>query len=153
MNLAPCVHQLPIEYNIDMAYKDKFRVSVHAVIVDSRGKLLLLKMNYGDKHWSLPGGAIERGETIYDALKRECEEELGVRPKILYLSGINYHKKHDSFALIFRCKLPAKTKIRLSSEHSDFNYFDLKNKEVSPIQRDRVKDCLRFKGKIISKIY
>jgi 8-oxo-dGTP pyrophosphatase MutT (NUDIX family) len=114
---------------------------------------LLLKRTYGDKRWSLPGGAIERGETIYKALERECEEEIGIKPKILYFSGVNYHKKHDSFALIFRCKLPTKAKLRLNSEHSDFNYFDLKSEEVSPIQRDRVKDCLRFRGKVISKIY
>jgi ADP-ribose pyrophosphatase YjhB (NUDIX family) len=136
-----------------MAYKNKFRMSVHAVITDSKGRLLLLKMTYADKHWSLPGGAIERGETIYKALERECKEELGVKPEILYLSGANYHKKHDSLAFVFRCKLPAKKKIRLSSEHSEFGYFDLKSKEVSPIQRDRVKDCIRFKGKVISKIY
>ena len=136
-----------------MAYNDKFRISVHAVITDRAGKLLLLKMAYADKHWSLPGGAIERGETIYEALKRECKEELGVKIKIQYLSGVNYHKKHDSFAFVFRCKLPSKAKIRLSSEHSAFNYFDIKSREVSPIQHDRVKDCLRFKGKIISKIY
>jgi 8-oxo-dGTP pyrophosphatase MutT (NUDIX family) len=136
-----------------MAYKDKFRISVHAVITDRAGKLLLLKMTYADKHWSLPGGAIERGENIYEALERECKEELGVKPKILYLSGVNYHKKHDSFAFIFRCTLPAKAKIRISPEHSDFQYFDLKSREVSPIQRDRVKDCISFKGKVISKVY
>jgi 8-oxo-dGTP pyrophosphatase MutT (NUDIX family) len=136
-----------------MAYEDKFRVSVHTVITDHIGRLLLLKMAYADKHWSLPGGGIERGETIYKALARECNEELGIAPKIVYLSGINYHKKHDSFAFVFRCKLPAKAKIHLSSEHSDFDYFNLKSRKISPIQRDRVKDCLGFKGKIISKIY
>lgn len=136
-----------------MAYKDKFRISVHAVITNNKGELLLLKMTYGDKHWSLPGGAIEREETIYQALERECKEELGIKPKILYLSGINYHKKHDAFAFVFRCTLSTKAKIHLSSEHSGFGYFDLKSKEVSPVQRDRVRDCLHFKGKVISKTY
>lgn len=136
-----------------MAYKDKFRISSHAIITDAKGKILLLKMTYGEKRWSLPGGAIERGETIYQNLERECKEELGVKVKILYLSGINYHKKHDSFAFIFRCSIPAKAKIRLSSEHSDIGYFGLKDKALSPIQRDRIKDCLNFKGEVISKIY
>lgn len=39
-------------------------------------------------HWSIPGGKVERGERIEDAVKREIEEETGVKVEILGLIGV-----------------------------------------------------------------
>ena len=41
-------------------------------------KLLLVRKNYGEKHWSLPGGGVEKGESSESAAKREIFEETGV---------------------------------------------------------------------------
>ena len=35
--------------------------------------------------WGLPGGKIESGETIIDAIQRECQEELGAMPEYIRL--------------------------------------------------------------------
>ncbi len=132
-----------------MAFQDKFRLSVHAVILDESKKVLLLKATYAEKHWGLPGGSLEPGEIIHEALYRECEEELGAKINILYMSGMYYHKAYDSHACIFRCELVDKNKpIQLSEEHSEFRYFDLS--ELSPVQHHRVMDCLNFDGYVKS---
>jgi len=39
-------------------------------------------------HWSIPGGKVERGERLEDALTREIEEETGIKAKILGLIGV-----------------------------------------------------------------
>lgn len=58
-----------------------------AVIVDDRGRVLLVKENYGKRRWSLPGGAVEPGETPEQAAVRETEEETGLVVSIEHLIG------------------------------------------------------------------
>ncbi len=52
-----------------------------AVIVDDRGRVLLTR-RAADAHqgglWEFPGGKLEPGEDVSDALCRECREELGI---------------------------------------------------------------------------
>jgi 8-oxo-dGTP diphosphatase len=131
-----------------MAFEDKFRLSSHAVITDEHGKVLLLKQTYDDQRWGLPGGALDPGETIHEALFRECIEELGTEVEISYLSGVYYHSALNAQAFIFRCRLPPDPKIVLSEEHSEYRYFGLK--ELSPVQRQRVKECIEFNGLVSS---
>jgi len=45
--------------------RSSFRLSSHAVITNSADEVLLLKANYGDGSWGLPGGALEPSETIH----------------------------------------------------------------------------------------
>ena len=59
-----------------MTFDDRFRLSSHAVILNSFGEVLFLKADYGSKSWGLPAGALEPGEAIHEALLRECREEL-----------------------------------------------------------------------------
>jgi 8-oxo-dGTP diphosphatase len=60
----------------------RIRNSAKAVIV-KQGKLLALKMQEnGSVYYILPGGGQEHGETLHEALQRECEEELGVSVEV-----------------------------------------------------------------------
>lgn len=53
-----------------------YRVSVKSLIIH-KSKILLVK-EWDDEWWSFPGGGIEHGESIQDALYREIHEELGI---------------------------------------------------------------------------
>jgi mutator protein MutT len=57
-----------------------FRPSVYAIIVDAGRALLLNTRHTGT--YSLPGGGIELGETIEEALRREVHEETGIEVNI-----------------------------------------------------------------------
>ena len=46
-----------------------------------RERILLVKLSYGGKKWSLPGGYINRGESTKKAAYRELEEETGINKK------------------------------------------------------------------------
>lgn len=131
-----------------MAFQDHYRLSVHAVITDEHDRVLLLKATYGDLAWGLPGGGIDPGETIHECLSRECREELGLPVTLQHLTGVYYHAVYNSHVFIFRCALPPSAAIQLSPEHSEYRYAPVE--ELSPVQRRRVEDCLRYAGVVVS---
>ncbi|MFA5086215.1 MAG: NUDIX domain-containing protein [Candidatus Paceibacterota bacterium] len=50
-----------------------------AIIENSKKEILLVKSpKWGDR-WVMPGGHIELGETIEEAIRREAEEEVGLK--------------------------------------------------------------------------
>ena len=134
-----------------MAFSDTYRLSSHAVITNDQGQVLLLKADYGQKSWGLPGGALDQGETIHQALVRECKEELNCDIQIGYLSGVYYHTAFNSHAFIFRAYLPENAEIMLSSEHTEYDYFDID--ALSTVQKARVLDCLNFTSDVVSKVF
>ncbi len=134
-----------------MAFQDKYRLSVHAVITNQAGQVLQIKATYDGGRWGLPGGSLEPGETVHQALVRECQEELNCPIAVRYLSGIYYHQAYEAHACIFRCELPADAEIQLSSEHSAYRYFPLQ--KLSTVQRQRVEECLNFDGLVRSAAF
>ena len=59
-----------------------FQIRATGVLIQNE-EILLVKQNVSsNRSWSLPGGRVEHGETIGEALIREIQEETGLRAKI-----------------------------------------------------------------------
>ena len=61
-------------------------LGVRAIVADSENRILLVRHTYVSG-WHLPGGGVEAGESVLEALAREVEEEGAVRmraPAILH---------------------------------------------------------------------
>ncbi len=74
---------------------DYIGVGVGAVIVDDQGRLFLARRGPQAKNerglWEFPGGAVEFGERLADALQREMREEYGVKIAIGELLDVADH--------------------------------------------------------------
>lgn len=127
-----------------MGFEDRFRFSVHAVIFDDAGRVLILRQTYGDRRWGLPGGSVEPGETIVETIVRECREELGVDVELGPLTGWSFHSAVEAQVGIFRCELPAGAEIVLSEEHDEYLWEDVAS--LSGAQAIRVEAARRFAG-------
>jgi 8-oxo-dGTP diphosphatase len=75
-----------------------------AVIFDADERILLVKENYDRRRWSLPGGAVEPGETDEDAAIRETAEETGVAVRIHHLIG-SYGLESGVSGAAFLCSI------------------------------------------------
>ena len=68
----------------------ELRLSVSAVVWRSApgARELLLMQRSDNAHWGLPGGYVERGESVAAAAAREVYEETGVRIAVGRLVGV-----------------------------------------------------------------
>jgi mutator protein MutT len=71
---------------MDREFPEVPRMAVGAVVVD-RGRVLLVRRakEPGKGNWSLPGGALELGESLSDGVVREVREETGLTVRTVEL--------------------------------------------------------------------
>jgi len=74
---------------------DYIGVGVGAIIVDDGGRLFLARRGPLAKNerglWEFPGGSVEFGEKLADALKREMREEYGIEIEVRRLLDVADH--------------------------------------------------------------
>lgn len=87
-----------------------FRPGAYAVIIND-GKVLLVTAESNNKYY-FPGGGIKLGETIETTLKRESEEETGLKIEVgkfinfkeQFIYYDHWNKAYHNFAFFYLCK-------------------------------------------------
>jgi 8-oxo-dGTP diphosphatase len=74
-------------------YAGKLRVRVVGILRENDSVLLInhIGLNPGNEFWHFPGGGVEKGENIENALKREFLEETGLDIKVGKFLKVNEH--------------------------------------------------------------
>jgi nucleoside triphosphatase len=97
--------------------------TVGGLIVNEEGKLLLAKSHKWNGKYTLPGGHIELGETMEQAVKREVKEETGLDVEVVQFllhqeaiySNEFYKEKHYIF-FDFYCKTLGRPVVKLDKD-------------------------------------
>lgn len=100
--------------------------TVGGLVVNRKGEVLLLKSHKWGGRYVLPGGHIELGETMEQALVREIKEETGLDihdPEHLltqeYVYGENFWKKRHFIFFDYVCQTDA-TQVTLNHEAEEY---------------------------------
>lgn len=48
-------------------------------VIENEGRFLLVKLSYSHKRWTVPGGGVNKNETLEEAIRREVFEEVGIK--------------------------------------------------------------------------
>ena len=105
------------------------------LIVDQERRLLMMKRT-DSGHWGVPGGAVELGEVIEEAAKRETREETNLEIVNMSLfgvfSGLELYYKYPNGDEVYNVSIVYLVKewsgeIQLNDEHSEWNWFAADN--------------------------
>jgi len=131
-------------------------LGARAMVIDGANRIFLVKHSYVGG-WHLPGGGVETGETLLEALARELAEEgnirLGAAPQ---LHGVYFNKRmsrRDHVALFIVRDFRQDGNPRPNHEIVEHGFFaiDALPEDVSRATRARVSEV--FDGTVISELW
>ena len=134
-----------------------YRKGVSAIIINKKDEFLLVNLeSFEDKYFAIPGGGIEWGETLENAIYREIKEELNIEKKSLQFVG------QSNIPIRFKFKVIKMTRDDKNYEGSERYFFGFRfvgaNNEIKPKEGEvrfykwvpfaQLKDYLYFDGQL-----
>jgi ADP-ribose pyrophosphatase YjhB (NUDIX family) len=137
---------------------DEMRSGANAIIFNDVGELLLERRS-DNGFWGLPGGAMEIGESLEHAVKREVFEETGLDVTVGRLIGVYSDPRFHTImryrdgtlvhfvTVVFECRRRG-GELRMSEESTDLRYFDVEAlpDNVMLAHNVRIRDALEHRA-------
>ena len=119
----------------------QFRIAVSALLFEEHRILLAHRSDID--WWNLPGGGMELGETVEEAVKREVLEETGLEVEVEQLVGVYSKPQKQEVVLTFRCRKIGGILMQ-TEEARECRYFVTDDLPVNtlPKHRQRIEDAL-----------
>jgi ADP-ribose pyrophosphatase YjhB (NUDIX family) len=137
----------------DVTKARELRPGVAAVIQNGEGRILLQRRS-DNALWGLPGGSVEIGESVRDAIVREVREETGLSVELVRLIGVYSDPRLQVvrypdgnvvhyISTLFACRIVAGD-LQTSDETLDLRFFDPADlpDDLVPMHRIRIQDAL-----------
>lgn len=129
-----------------------FYVAAHAIVLNSKNQLLVTKRakcnDYMPLKWDIPGGTVEVGETVEEALVRELQEETNIhvipnKPVYIY-TNLSQLPQRQTEQIVFTCSY-IEGEITLNPrEHQEYRWINYEELDAL--------DCIAFLDELKKKI-
>ena len=131
----------------------KHIVAVAGLVTNAEGRILMIR---GPRRgWEFPGGQVEEGESLIEALGREVFEETGIRVEVGKLVGVYSNLRAHIVICDFLCALVS-GETRTSPESLEVEWVareDVLARITHPAIYARMKDLLDFEGQVVYRAY
>jgi len=115
-----------------------YRKGVSALILNKNNEVLLVNLlSFKEKYFAVPGGGIERGESLQDAIHREIREELGIEKESLDFVG----KSNIPLKVEFKeIQITQEDRVYTGSERYFFGFRFIGDNSEIVLKHDEVRD-------------
>jgi len=114
--------------------------TVGGLIFNSAGEIFLMKSDKWKGMYCIPGGHVEAGESLKEAVIREIKEETNLEVSEVFFHSIqdcifsdNFHKKKHFVFVDFTCKATTDDVI-LNDEGTEYNWINIHKIKDIPIE-------------------
>ncbi|EEL30499.1 NUDIX hydrolase [Bacillus cereus group sp. MYBK59-1] len=126
----------------------KHIVAVAGYLTNGKNEVLLTKVHWRADTWELPGGQVEEGEALDQAVCREIKEETGLTVKPIGITGVYYNTSMHILAVVFKVAyISGEIKIQ-PEEIQEAKFVELNEKNIDeyitrPHMKSRTLDAMR----------
>lgn len=129
----------------------KHTISVAAFVRNEHGEALLLRTRRRSDTWEMPGGNVELGEPLEEAVRREFLEETGIVIRPTGITGVYFNATKQVLSVVFHAEYVS-GEIHIQPEEIVEARFILLNEEnidryiTLPQQKSRTLDAMNASG-------
>ncbi|EJR76858.1 mutator mutT protein [Bacillus cereus VD156] len=110
--------------------------------------MLLTKVHWRADTWELPGGQVEEGEALDQAVCREIKEETGLTVKPIGITGVYYNTSMHILAVVFKVAYISGEIKTQPEEIQEAKFVDLNEENIDeyitrPHMKSRTLDAMR----------
>ncbi|MGG0664431.1 NUDIX hydrolase [Viridibacillus arvi] len=132
-----------------MEYKPpKQTIAVSALVKNEKDEVLLLRTHWRSDTWEMPGGNVEVGEPLDQAVYREFLEETGIEIRPIGITGVYFNATKHVLSVVFKAEyVSGEIKIQ-PEEIKEAQYIQLNESNIDqyitrPQQKSRTLDAMR----------
>ncbi|MCJ7839780.1 NUDIX hydrolase [Lederbergia sp. NSJ-179] len=129
----------------------KQTIGVAAFVTNEKGEVLLLRTHWRSDTWEMPGGCVEVGEPLDEAVCREFFEETGVTIRPIGITGVYFNQTKATVSVVFKAEyVSGEIKIQ-PEEILEARYISIDEENIGhyitrPQQRSRTLDAMKAKN-------
>ena len=132
----------------------KQTVFVNGLVVNKENEILLVRRSSSDKflpgYLELPGGRVELGETLENALRRKLGRELGIDIYLpIYSTSLAHVDDNGPYIrMVFKLEFDDTRQIKLTSNHDEFIWVDKNQSLETKLASDARKVIDQYLGSV-----